>query len=225
VYACVCMSVYVCVCVCVCECVYVCVCVCVCVWVCVCLCMRVCVCVSVCMSVYVCVWVCPINCPINCRFDNCPTGHLVMYIGSDNDRNCVSHAVNKWFTRVALSLKDLYSCIYGKESGVKPVCKAYMCFTNVFMNACKLSIPNIVNTLVILSYTPFCLQNSLNLPGHGLYKLAKVCWFQCFPQLCQVLWMSFGWWTILDTHGKLLSVKFLAALQFLPGPYYPVQRH
>ena len=42
---------------------------------------------------------------------------------------------------------------------------------------------------------------------------------------CQVGWMSFGWWTILDTHGKLLSVKNPAALQFLtqtgvPGTYY-----
>ena len=46
-----------------------------------------------------------------------------------------------------------------------------------------------------------------------------------FPQLCQVGWMSFGWWTILDTHGKLLSVKNPAALQFLTqtgarGTYY-----
>jgi hypothetical protein len=31
----------------------------------------------------------------------------------------------------------------------------------------------------------------------------------------QVVWMSFGWWTILDTHGKLLSVKNPVALQFL----------
>jgi hypothetical protein len=28
-------------------------------------------------------------------------------------------------------------------------------------------------------------------------------------------WMSFGWWTILDTHGKMLRVKNPAALQFL----------
>jgi hypothetical protein len=27
--------------------------------------------------------------------------------------------------------------------------------------------------------------------------------------------MSFGWWTILDTHGKLLRVINPAALQFL----------
>ena len=27
-------------------------------------------------------------------------------------------------------------------------------------------------------------------------------------------WMSFGWWTILDTHGKLLSMKNQAVLQF-----------
>jgi hypothetical protein len=37
--------------------------------------------------------------------------------------------------------------------------------------------------------------------------------------------MSFGWWTILDTQWKLLSVKDPAALQFLtqtgaPGAYY-----
>jgi hypothetical protein len=38
---------------------------------------------------------------------------------------------------------------------------------------------------------------------------------KCFPQLCQVEWMSFGWWTILDTHRKLLSVKTPAAMQFL----------
>ena len=42
---------------------------------------------------------------------------------------------------------------------------------------------------------------------------------------CQVGWMSFGWWTILDTQGKLLSVKNPAVLQFLkqtgaPGTYY-----
>ena len=37
--------------------------------------------------------------------------------------------------------------------------------------------------------------------------------------------MSFGWWAILDTDGKLLSVKNPAALQFLtrtstPDTYY-----
>jgi hypothetical protein len=37
--------------------------------------------------------------------------------------------------------------------------------------------------------------------------------------------MSFGWSTILDTHGKLFSIKSQAALQFLaqtdaPGTYY-----
>uniref|UniRef100_A0A4W5NN09 Protein kinase AMP-activated non-catalytic subunit gamma 2 n=1 Tax=Hucho hucho TaxID=62062 RepID=A0A4W5NN09_9TELE len=31
---------------------------------------------------------------------------------------------------------------------------------------------------------------------------------------CQVGWMSFGWWTILDTHGKMLSVKNPAAFIF-----------
>jgi hypothetical protein len=32
---------------------------------------------------------------------------------------------------------------------------------------------------------------------------------------CQVGWMSFAWWPILDTHEKLLSVKNQASLQFL----------
>ena len=56
---------------------------------------------------------------------------------------------------------------------------------------------------------PFCPQKCLNLSGHGLYKVliafhrnSTPCWLQCFPQLYQVGWMSFGWWTILDAHGK-----------------------
>jgi hypothetical protein len=103
-----------------------------------------------------------------------------------------------------------------------------------------LSVQNIRNTFLILSCTPFIPQNSLNLSGHGLYKVSKAfhrhagpCWLQCFPQLCQVVWMSFGWWTILDTHRKMVSVKNPAVLQFwthsnrcawhlLP---YPVQRY
>jgi hypothetical protein len=36
----------------------------------------------------------------------------------------------------------------------------------------------------------------------------------CFPQLCQVGWMSFGWWTIRDTHRKRLRMKNPAPLQF-----------
>ena len=100
---------------------------------------------------------------------------------------------------------------------------------------------NTLRTFLILSCTPpFFPQNSLNLPGHGFYKVSKAfhrdgapCWLQCFSQLCQVSWMSFGWWTILDTHRKLFSVKNPAALQFLthsnwcawhPLPY-PIQRH
>jgi hypothetical protein len=46
-----------------------------------------------------------------------------------------------------------------------------------------------------------------------------------FDHCPAVGWMSFEWWTILDTHRKLLSVKSPAALQFLtqtcaPGTYY-----
>ena len=97
------------------------------------------------------------------------------------------------------------------------------------------SIPNIRNTFLILSCTSpfsFCPQISLNTSGHGLYKVLKAfhrdagpSWLQCLRQLCQVVWMSFGWWIILDTYIKLLSVKNPAPLQFLtqtvaPGTYY-----
>ena len=45
------------------------------------------------------------------------------------------------------------------------------------------------------------------------------------PMLSTVVSSWLGWWTILDTHGELLSVKNPAALQFLtqtvePGTYY-----
>ena len=86
-----------------------------------------------------------------------------------------------------------------------------------------ISVQNIRNTF-LLSFTPFCPQNSLYSSGHGLYNVSNAfhrdavpCWLQYFPQV----WMSFGWWTILDTHGKLLSVKNPAALQFLT-PLKPV---
>ena len=62
----------------------------------------------------------------------------------------------------------------------------------------------------------------------GIKSIPQGCWPMLTPKLlqsCQLDWMSFGRWTILDTHGKLLSVKNLAALQFLtqtgaPGTYY-----
>ena len=78
---------------------------------------------------------------------------------------------------------------------------------------------NIRHTFLILSCAPFSPQNSLNSSGHGLYNVSKVfnrdadpCWLQCLPQLCQVGSMSFGWWTILDTHGKLLSFKISSSI-------------
>ena len=102
----------------------------------------------------------------------------------------------------------------------------------------KQSIRNIKNALIILSCTPLlCPQNSLNLSEHGLYKVLKAfhrfdgpCWLQCFPQLCQVGWMSFGWWTILDTQETIECEKpsVVAILtnrctwHLLP---YPVQSH
>ena len=83
-----------------------------------------------------------------------------------------------------------------------------------------MSISSIRNAFLILCGTPpFCRQKSLNSSGLGLYKVlnalhrdAGPCWLQCFPQLCQVGWMFFGWWTILDTHRKPLSMKNPAAV-------------
>jgi hypothetical protein len=87
-----------------------------------------------------------------------------------------------------------------------------MCSILPLICSCTLSVPNIRNTFLILSCTPFCHQNSLNLSWHGLYKVFKAfhrdagpCWLQCFPRLCQVGWMSFGWWTILDTHRETVE--------------------
>jgi hypothetical protein len=63
----------------------------------------------------------------------------------------------------------------------------------------------------------------------GVESIPQGCWPMLTPMLtplfCQVDWMSFGWWTILDTHRKLLSVKNPAVLLFFtqtsaPGSYY-----
>ena len=102
-----------------------------------------------------------------------------------------------------------------------------------------LSVQNIRNTFLILSCMPLCPQNSLNSSGHGLQGVkvsnrdAGPCSLQCFPQLCQVGWMSFGWWTIFYKHGNVLSVKNPGEMQFMSHSnwcawhqlQYPVQKH
>ena len=83
------------------------------------------------------------------------------------------------------------------------------------------SVQNIRNTFLILSCSPFPVWTASIRWGmdstrcQAFHRDAGQCWIQCVPQLCEVGWMSFGWWTSLDTHGKLLSVKHSAALQFL----------
>jgi hypothetical protein len=49
----------------------------------------------------------------------------------------------------------------------------------------------------------------------AFHRDAGPCWCQCFPQLGEDGWMSYEWWTIVDTHGKLFSVKNPAALHIL----------
>ena len=105
---------------------------------------------------------------------------------------------------------------------------------------------NILNTLNIYwTYRPYTEgtkqykhlpQNSLNSSGHpwgtnALLRDAGPSWLQWFPQLCEVGWMSFGWWIILDTWEtveceKPSNVAVLdtnwCAWHLLP---YPVQWH
>jgi hypothetical protein len=89
---------------------------------------------------------------------------------------------------------------------------------NVCLSLSKpLCIENIRN--IIFSWTPLLPYEPSQSVGawcrKAFHRDADPCWLQCFPQLCQVGWASFGWWTILDKHGKLLSMKNPAALQFL----------
>jgi hypothetical protein len=49
-----------------------------------------------------------------------------------------------------------------------------ICFSILFMVQYIHSVQNIRNTFLILRSTHICPQNSLNSPGHGLYKVSKV---------------------------------------------------
>ena len=129
-------------------------------------------------------------------------------------------------------LSDRIKCIEIQWIGMETPFKS-ICFINCIST---LTVQNIINTFLILS--PLLSSEQLQFVGawttrcQAFHRVASPCWFQCFPQLCQVGWMSYGWWTILDTHGKLLSMKNPAALQFLTHSNqcawhllpYPVQK-
>jgi arabinogalactan endo-1,4-beta-galactosidase len=71
-----------------------------------------------------------------------------------------------------------------------------------------LSIPNVRNTILILSCTPFWPQNSLNLLGHWLYKVSKAFHRDvdsCFP----VVWMvDHSWYTQETEHERYCVCSF-----------------
>ena len=80
----------------------------------------------------------------------------------------------------------------------------------------------IVRTAILIIPTPKYYDNIKSwgpwqfpaLQDNTFHRNAGSCWFQRFPQLAgwlEVGWRSFGWWTILDTHRKLLSVKTAVA--------------
>uniref|UniRef100_A0AAZ3PUY0 Choline/carnitine acyltransferase domain-containing protein n=1 Tax=Oncorhynchus tshawytscha TaxID=74940 RepID=A0AAZ3PUY0_ONCTS len=59
------------------------------------------------------------------------------------------------------------------------------------------------------------LESRQPLPMHSNPAISLTKWDFSDWRDQRVGWVSFGWWTILDTHRKLLSVKNPAVLQFL----------
>jgi hypothetical protein len=98
------------------------------------------------------------------------------------------------------------------------------------------SVENIKNTFLILSCTlPFALRTASISSGRGVYNVSKVFHGPMLTPMLPIVvssWLNdlFGGGTILDTHGKLLSVKksgvaVFDTLKLVCLAPYPVQRH
>ena len=64
--------------------------------------------------------------------------------------------------------------------------------------------PNIRSTFLVLSCVPLY---KVHQGVKKFHRDAGPCRLQCFPQLCQGGWMSFGWWCNHDRHRVVWRVK------------------
>ena len=152
-------------------------------------------------------------------------------VGSKHLSNIVELSVLWIYIHIGNFMYCGSACLYS-------LCKRHRESTNhpTYHSHLWLSVENISNTFLILSCTPFWPQNSLGAwILQGDKSVPQGCWPMLIPMFPTVVssWLYvLGWWTILDTHRKLLSVKNTAASQFLTHSNrcawhllpYPIQR-